>query len=301
MNRRQFLTVAGAGLLSRGLIAKEKSAFDLRYILSSCMYGYTKLSKIVPEVKKTVAKAIDIWPKVHGNQREQLQEMGEEKFADLLQKHGISLGCLTQYKLGPFGLQKEMRLAKRLGCHTIVTGGRGPRGLKGAKLKDAVQDFLNKMKPHLKVAEATGVTIAIENHSNNLIQLPDAMKWLIELRPSKHLAIAFAPYHLPQDTKLLSKLIRDLGDGIEMFYAWEHGMGCMKKLPKNQELMQMPGRGKLDFAPLMQALKQIKYQGWTSIFMHPVPRGIPILKTTSQVTEEINRARHYLASTLKKR
>ena len=28
--------------------------------------------------------------------------------------------------------------------------------------------------------------------------------------------------------------------------------------------------------------------------MHPVPRGIPILDTASDVTDEINRARHYL-------
>jgi len=75
-------------------------------------------------------------------------------------------------------------------------------------------------------------------------------------------------------------------------------MGCMKKLPKEQELLQMPGRGSLDFAPLLAALKQIGYQGWTEVFMHPVPRGIPILKPTSAVTEEINRARRYLETLL---
>jgi sugar phosphate isomerase/epimerase len=68
----------------------------------------------------------------------------------------------------------------------------------------------------------------------------------------------------------------------------------MTKLPKPQELEQMPGRGKLDFAPLLAALKEIDYQGWTEIFMHPVPRGIPILPTAAEVTAEINRARRYL-------
>lgn len=299
INRRQFMTLAGMGALSSLLAAKDKSDFQLKYILSSCMYGYTEVEKILPEVAKTGANAIDIWPKVHGNQREQLDEMGEEKFKEILNKHDVSLGCITQYKLGPFNLQKEMQLAQRLDCHTIVTGGRGPKDLKGAKLKEAVQEFINKMKPHLKVAEKTGVTIAVENHGNNLIQSPDSMKWLIDLSPSKNLGIAFAPYHLPQDAKLLANLIRSLGNGIAMFYAWEHGMGCMKKLPKEQELMQMPGRGMLDFAPLTEALQDIKYDGWTSIFMHPVPRGIPILKTTPQVTMEINRARKYLAKSLK--
>ena len=79
-----------------------------------------------------------------------------------------------------------------------------------------------------------------------------------------------------------------------MFYAWQHGLGCMKKLPKEQELLQLPGRGKLDFEPIVGALKKISYTGFTSIFMHPVPRGIPILEDAVACTAEINRARAYL-------
>jgi sugar phosphate isomerase/epimerase len=72
----------------------------------------------------------------------------------------------------------------------------------------------------------------------------------------------------------------------------------MEKLPKAQELEQMPGRGVLDFRPVLAALKKINYRGWTEIFMHPVPRGIPILPTAEQVTFEINRARRYLRECL---
>lgn len=265
------------------------------------MYGYTALAEILPEVNKTGAAAIDIWPQVHGNQREQLDEMGEEKFAALLKQQDVRLGCITQYKLGPFGLQDEMRLAQRLGCFTIVTGGHGPQGLAGNELKAAVAQFIEQMKPHLAVAEATSVTIAIENHGNNLIESPDSLKWLAELRPSPHLAVALAPYHLPQDEALLSDLIRTLGDSLAVFYAWQHGLGCMEKLPKEQELLQMPGRGTLDFAPLLAALREIRYTGWTEIFMHPVPRGIPILDTTAAVTGEINLARTYLEMSLKQK
>src|SRR5690606_28547022 len=144
-------------------------AFRLRYILGSCMYGYADLADVLPEVRKTGATAIDVWPKVHGNQREQIDALGEEKFQALLDRHGVTLGCLTQYKLGPFGLREEMRLAKRLGCGLIVTGGSGPKGLTGAELKQAVGRFIEEMKPHLEVAEECGVTVAIENHGNNLI------------------------------------------------------------------------------------------------------------------------------------
>ncbi len=298
VDRRQFAAMCGAGAATIALATPSSGAdrakFQPRYILGSCMYGYTKLAEILPEVAKIAATAIDIWPKVHGNQREQLDEMGEESFAALLKEHKVRLGCITQYKLGPFGLREEMKLAQRLGCKLIVTGGRGPKGLRGSELKAAVGKFVRQMRPHLEVAAETGVTIAIENHGHNLIDSPDSLKRLMDASEGLPLAVAFAPYHLPQQEKLLAGLIRELGNRIAMFYAWQHGKGCRKKLPKEAELLQMPGRGKLDFAPLLEALGEIKYRGWTEIFMHPVPRGIPILESTTAVTEEINRARRYL-------
>ena len=140
-----------------------------------------------------------------------------------------------------FGLKDEFKLAKRLGCPTIVTGGAGPKGLKGDDLKQAVQKFVEQMKPHLEAAAENGVTIAIENHGNNLIESPDSLKWLVELCDNDHLGIALAPYHLEQDETMLSDLIRTLGNRIAMFYCWQHGHGCMKKLPKEEELLQLPG------------------------------------------------------------
>ena len=94
-----------------------------------------------------------------------------------------------------------------------------------------------------------------------------------------------------------SYLFRTLGERMLMFYAWQHGKGS-GKLPKQDELLQMPGRGELDFTPIVRALKQIDYTGYTSIFMHPVPRGIPILPTATKTTDEINRARTYLEKRL---
>lgn len=298
ISRRSFCARAAAMLAVPAAASQVRAAapqpFRPRYIVASCLYGYAELATILPEIKPTGATAIDLWPKVHGNQREQLTELGEEKFAALLQQHGLALGCITQYPLGPFKLQDEMRLARRLGCRTIVCGGEGPRGLTGSELKGAVVQFVEKLKPHLAVAEETGVTLALENHANNLIESPDSLKWLAELRPSPRLAIALAPYHLTQDELRLAELIRALGPAIAMFYAWQHGAGCMQKQPKEQELLQMPGRGPLDFAPLLAALDEIDYQGWTEIFMHPFPRGVPILESPAAVTAEIIRARDYL-------
>ena len=273
---------------------KKDTRFTFKYMLPSCMYGCSELDEILPEVRKIGATAIDIWPRVHGNQREQLAEMGEERFQQMLEQTNVALGCLTQYPLGPFGLKNEIELAGRLKCTTIVTGGAGPKGLSGDELRKAVSVFSEKMKPHLEHAAEHGVTIAIENHANNLIFSPDSLKWMVEFTEGRSLGVALAPYHLEQDASAIADLIRELGDRISIFYAWQHGHGCSKKLPKEEELLQMPGRGKLDFRPVVEALVEIRYRGWTEIFMHPVPRGIPILPTTPEVTAEINRARTYL-------
>ena len=102
-----------AGLAAFRAHAADET-FALRYIVASCMYGELPLSEILPEVHKTGATEIDIWPRVHGNQREQAEEMGFDVFAQMLADHEVTLGISTRYDLGPYKLQDEMK---------IVTGG----------------------------------------------------------------------------------------------------------------------------------------------------------------------------------
>ncbi|MFP6581019.1 MAG: sugar phosphate isomerase/epimerase family protein [Candidatus Hydrogenedentota bacterium] len=297
--RRSFLaasSITAIGLATGFKPITAESKFALRYNLASCLYGELSLDVILPEVTKIGATEIDLWPRVHGNQREQIDEMGHHVFAEKLRKHGSRMGMITRYDLGPYGLQDEMKIVKALGGDLMVTGS---GNVEGATLKERVRKFVESMKPHVAVAEDLGVTIAIENHNNQLIESPDSLKYLAEMSNSERLGIAFAPYHLPQDSALLANLIRDLGPGMKHFYAWEHGMGCHVKIPKVQEMKQLPGYGPLDFRPIVKALKDTNYSGRTSIFMHPVPRGIPILPTAAEVTRALNRSREYLDKLVK--
>jgi len=299
--RRTFCRVAAAAsaavIMCPGL-AEPAQPFRLRYVLGSSMYGKTKLAEIVPEVRKTGAEHIDLWPVPHGDQREQMDAMGVDRLTELLATHQVRLGMTTRYDLGPLGLADELRLLGKLGGQLLVTGSVGPKDVSGAEAKAAVAKFVEQMKPQVAVAEECGVTIGIENHARALISTPDSIRYLAEMSPSPRLGIALAPYHLPQDEGQLARMIEDLGPKLVLFYAWQHGQGCMKKMPKAEELEQMPGRGKLDFRPILAALKKIAYAGWTEIFMHPTPRGIPILDTTAEVTAEIVRARKYLEGCL---
>ncbi len=298
VDRREFCTrVAGAVACAGALIDTPRAAeppFRLRYILASCLYGKAPLAEIVPEVHKTGADSIELWAEPHGNQREQLDQLGEERFLQLLTEHSVRLGSVTCFKLGVFSMQDEMRFVKRLGGDLVICNTPKPQNVDASGLKPAVRDFADKLRPHVEFAESIGMRIGIENHRGGIIHTPDSLRWLLELLPSPVLGIALAPSHLPQNEEVISGLIRDLGPRLLHVQAWEEGRGFLQKLPKEQELMQLPHRGPLDWTPMLAALRDINYQGRTEIFMHPTPRGVAILNTTAAVTAEINVARAYL-------
>ena len=289
ISRRAFhrgaLAAGGAGLSHSALaFAKPPARTEapLKYILGSCMYGYTKLEEILPEVAKVGASAIDIWPKVHGSQREQLDEMGERRFAELLRD-----------------TSRPARLHHAVQAWPLWVAGGDEAGA-AARMPHYCHGRPRATWSQGKGAEAGGWAIHLANaaplggggrnrsdhRDRESRQQSDRVAGLVEMACRARAASAgrrvWRPTICPKTLKLLSGLIGQLGQRIAVFYAWQHGMGCHQKLPKEQELLQMPGRGDLDFKPLLDALSTSGFRGWTEIFMHPVPRGIPILDSTAR-------------------
>ena len=303
--RRTFLGTAAlaAAAVARGVRVGTGAVVDRwqpRWILASALYGNAPLAEILPEVRKTGADMIDLWPKPHGTQREEVDSLGEAKVRELLAAAGVKLGGIACYKVGAFNLAGEFGLAKRLGGEgvVLVTTAPGDGSATGDPLVAAIRAFLDKLAPSIAAAEATGGTIAIENHSSSLLQTPEGIRRFAELATPDCVGIALAPHHLPQDVELIATLARDLGPKLKFVYAQQHGKGSKEKLPKEDELLQMPGRGPLDFGPLMRALAAMRFTGPIEIFMHPVPRGVPILDSVEAITAEVNRARASLERTI---
>ena len=303
MNRRraiQILAGGGCAAVSNAGANEPKRPFSLKYLLNSAMYGEMPLDVILPQIEKTGSVGIDIWCKVHGNQREQIDEMGFEGFEKMLAKHKAKWILSTRYPLGPFRLQEEMAVMKRFGGEMVLCGSKGPKEPKGEEAKTAVKALLEKMKPHVAKAEELGITICIENHDHQLLYHPGSLRYFAEFNQSKHLGIAFALHHLHKFVPEIPKLIRDLGNAqIPFIYFQEHSEGIRKKMPKEIEMQQMPGfGGGLDYKPIVKTLRDIAYQGYVEIFMHPVPRGIPILPTAEEITAAINKSRAYVSKCL---
>jgi hypothetical protein len=303
LSRRDFLRTvpAAAAFVALSAQAQTKDDFKIRYTLSSALYGTMPLEVILPEVAKVGAESIDIWCKVHGDQREQATALGEEAFAALLKKHGARVGSSTRYPLGPFKLQEEMAWVKKHGGDLVICGCAPAKDPAGEAAKSAIKKFLEDMKPHVAKAEELGVTIAIENHIGQVLQHPDSLRYFAEFNRSAHLGVAFAPHHLHPWAEQIPSLIRDLGaKNLPFVYFQEHSAGIFKKASKEIEMQQLPGYGGgLDYRLVVKALRDVHFKGVAEIFMHPTPRGIPILPTVAEVTAAVNKSRAYLDKCLR--
>lgn len=292
--RREFLGTAAAATAATLAGAGEPATrWQPRWILASALYGTLPLEQILPEVRKTGATLIDLWPKPHGSQREEVDSLGTEKVREMLAAADVTLGGIACYMVGPFNLAGEFAVARKLGAAApvLVTMAPGDGSLKGDALDTAIKAFLSKLRPSIAAAEEAGGVIAIENHSHSLLQAPEGIRRFAELATQECVGVALAPHHLPQDGELVATLARDLGPKLKFVYAQQHGKGSREKLPKADELLQMPGRGPFDFGPLMRVLQAMTFTGPIEIFMHPVPRGVPILGSVAEITAEVNRAR----------
>jgi len=300
--RRQFLsTLAAAAALTQSFpLSAATPSLKLKYLLASALFGDMPLHAILPEVGRTGCSGIDLWCKPHGTQREQAQELGIDQLIELLKQHSVNPVCLTQYPLGPFALEPEMKVLHQLGGELIVTGPRGPRNLTGEELKKAIRHFLKELQPHADKAAELGITIAIENHANSLLHHPDSLRYWAEFNQHPALGVAFAPHHLHEHVDQIPLLIRELGAAnLPFIYFQEYGIGSQQKVAKKIELQQLPGQGTLDYAPILRTLREIEFHGWAEIFMHPTPRGVPILPTAEEISAVLNQSRTHLEAILK--
>lgn len=277
------------------LAAAEAESFRIRYVLASAMYGDYPLREIVPEIVHTAAEGLDVWGKPHGTQREEIDEMGHETFAELLAANGAKWLVSSRYPLGPFGLQAEMSVLEQFGGEVLVCGATTPGGLSGAEARQAVAEFLEKIKPHADAAGERGLVIAVENHSSQIFEHPDAIRCFAELNRHEALGMAFAPHHLKDHIREIPVLLLELGKAnLPFIYFQEYGIGAKEKVEKSLELQQLPGRGTLDYTMIVRALKEIDFDGYAEIFMHPTPRGVPVLDTVEEISELINESRIFV-------
>jgi sugar phosphate isomerase/epimerase len=267
-----------------GQEADAKKPFSLRHVLASSMYEKgIEIERILPEVRKTGMEALDVWAQNWVPHRDQIEKMGHDKFLKLLEENRARLASVSCYRLGPFGLKDELPVIKKLGGDLAIAGSAGG----GKDVKEAVKAFVDKLQPTVELGEKLGVTIGIENHGGSLLSSPDSIRYFAEFAKSPRLGLVFAPYHLPQDPKVLGDLIREVGRKIAHIYLWQKASA--PKGAKAEPIHQLPGFGTLDFVPVIAALKAANYTGWSEVFMHGKVAG-----TLEEITAVVTRSRKHI-------
>ena len=302
VSRRTFLKSTGAALAGTALTARlsqaageaeAKKPFRLNYLLASSLYGNVHVREVVPQVRKAGCDALDVWCPNWVPHRTQVDEMGHEAFAALLKEYGTRLGATSPYKPGPFNLADELRVIAKLGGTLAICGSTG----RATDVKQAMKDFIERLKPQAAVAEEAGVDIGIENHGNALLWQPDSFRYFCEFATSPRLKISFAPYHLPQNPGELGGLLKEIGPKLAHIYLWQRPT---KEQNAADPLAALPGHGGMDFTPILAALKAIAFKGWSEIFTHAHVHEGAMAATTDAVTGEVVKSRQYLESCLAK-
>jgi sugar phosphate isomerase/epimerase len=154
--------------------------------------------------------------------------LGAEGLRALLAKHRLKVAAFTCYLgiphqqyapiLGMAGggqgvLIRESEFFKR----ESGPGNEPPKN--NHELMQRMRALFEAVKPALELAEKYGYRIAIENHTNALLNSIDSFKTFVELAGHPRLGIALAPYHLQIDRISVEDVIALAGKRIFFVYA----------------------------------------------------------------------------------
>ena len=164
------------------------------------------------------------------------------------------------------------QLCSDLGGDVMVLGSPQQRNVpQGQSMQSAMEcaaDVLRSLGPDL---ERTGVRVAVEplgrEEGNFLNHAADARE-LIDLVDHPHVQLHLDVKAMSDEGQPIEQIIKDNAEQMIHFHA-------------NDPNRQGPGMGEVDFEPIFRALKEIDYQGWTSVEVFDYTPGVERLVETS--------------------
>ena len=290
MTRRDFVRSAAAvaGMSVCGVSAARaednpsaKNSWKMKLATSSVMFDKLPIEQVCQRVARLGLGAIDIWAPFTwgGAQCTHLEDvkkrLGGKGLKELLKKHKLEMAAFTIYG---HKLSQYSELIGDYGGGVVVRGADAGRAANPKDLAPKMRAFFEKLKPDIELAEKCNARLAIENHGGSLLSTPDSFKAFVELNPNKkRVGVAIAPYHLQGYKTPIEDVIKIAGSQCLFFYAWQKAKG----------VAQMPGVGPADFTPWVRALAELKYQHYSSIFMHGHP-------SADKMETAVSKSREYM-------
>ena len=270
LNRRDFLKVVGtctaAGITASSCTHVEKKAvtaeqkWQMRLSTSSIHFMQLPIEKACERISNIGFEAIDIWSAHNGcpHLDDVAKRLGPDGLKNMLAEHKLKLFSFSVYK---GGYERYAELLGNVGGGVAVRGSTPP--CKPEELTGRMQKFTEELKPLTELAAQYNSYLAIENHVGALLCTLDSLKAFVDINTSPRLGIALAPYHIQSLKASVPEAIRICGKQLFYFYAWQN-------YPDSQ---QLPGIGPTYMVPWIQALADIKYQGYVNPFMHGHPNA----------------------------
>ncbi|MEN6578875.1 MAG: TIM barrel protein [Phycisphaerales bacterium] len=283
IGRRRFLTLMGAAAVScksRAVAAADKSdpvdatAWRMRLATSSIHFAELPIEKACERIAGLGFEAIDIWSAHEGcpHLDDVASRLGPKGLKDLLDKQKLKLSAFSVYA---GGYARYAELLGQAGGGVAVQGSASP--CTPDELIPRMRQFIESLKPLVKLAEKYNSYLAIENHGNALLDSLDSFKAFVDMNTSPRLGIAMAPYHIQASQASVPEAIRICGPQLLFFYAWQN----------QPDSKQLPGVGPTDMTTWIRALADVKYRGYVNPFMHGHPG-------TETMTKNLATAKEYL-------
>jgi len=236
----------------------EKIMF--RYFTSSVMFAEQSFETACAAIARTGMSEVDIWSIKgwceHISPHE--KEPNWDPIRETLAKHGLRCAGFSLYGSPDEMVRIRLRQMAALGGKVLVIGSASP--------DMSVEAFAERIRPLADEALELGVTLAVENHGNAVIDSIASMREVCDRIPHSGFGIALAPIHLHRRHESTADAIRALGERIALFYAWDWGPTADKNWKDPQE--QIPGRGVIAFKPIYAALREIRYSKPLCLFAH---------------------------------
>jgi sugar phosphate isomerase/epimerase len=265
LTRRRFIQQAAAGvamasgaLLSRSFATDRPEAgspWRCRLSTSSILLKGLPIEEACARIAALGFEAVDIWSAYDKcpHLDDAATRLGPSGLKALLAKHHLQLCAFSVY-IG--GYPKYAELLGGVGGGIAIQGSAAP--CKPEELTAKMRAFLEGLKPLIELAEKNNSRLAIENHGNSLLDMPDSFKAFVDLNTSPRVGLALAPYHLQAGGASVPEVIRICGRQLLFFYAWQN----------QPDTGQLPGIGPTDFKPWLRALAEVNYAGHVNAFMH---------------------------------
>lgn len=247
------------------------------FFTSSVLYGGQSFDRACAEIAGLGIRAVDLW-NIKGWCEHLAQ--GADAVGRVLRHHGLRLEAISAFGAPLEEVARLLPILSQLGGHALVMGSPPP--------EVSVVDFAERIRPLAEHAAALGVCLAIENHGHAAIDSIASMVELAERLPGQGLGIALAPIHLWNLGEDTASAIRALSPRIALMYLWDWGPTSQLNWKDPQE--QFIGTGKIDFVPIVAALRETAYPRPLCVFAHG-PEHWPADRTTIELSRALEKAR----------